>query len=97
MDELTLELITGANQAHIATLLPDGAPHSVPVWAGWEGDLLVFITGPGSRKARNVARDPGSRCRSPTARTPAGWLPSAVASSVSCPAKAAGPSSTGWP
>jgi PPOX class probable F420-dependent enzyme len=58
VDELTFELIDGANQAHLATLLPDGAPHSVPVWAGWEGAHLVFITGPDSRKARNVARDP---------------------------------------
>ena len=58
MDELTFELIAGTNQAHIATVLPDGAPHSVPIWVGWEGDHLAFITGPGSRKARNVARDP---------------------------------------
>jgi PPOX class probable F420-dependent enzyme len=58
IDELTIELIAGANQAHIATLMPDGAPHSVPVWTGWEGDHLAFITGRDSRKARNIARDP---------------------------------------
>jgi PPOX class probable F420-dependent enzyme len=44
--------------AHIATVLPDGSPHSVPLWLGREGDRVVFLTSPNSRKARNVARDP---------------------------------------
>jgi PPOX class probable F420-dependent enzyme len=44
--------------AHLATVLPDGSPHSVPLWAGTHGDHLVFLTGPGSRKARNLRRDP---------------------------------------
>ena len=51
-------LLEGANSAHIATLLPDGAPHSVPVWIGVEGNQITVLTGPGSRKARNVKRDP---------------------------------------
>lgn len=51
-------LFAGTNIAHIASLLPDGSPHSVPVWVGVEGDLLAVLTGPGSRKARNVGRDP---------------------------------------
>ncbi|MEV6373445.1 PPOX class F420-dependent oxidoreductase [Micromonospora musae] len=44
--------------AHLATVLPDGAPHSVPVWIGTHGDHIVILTGPGSRKARNLRRDP---------------------------------------
>jgi PPOX class probable F420-dependent enzyme len=44
--------------AHLATVLPDGAPHTVPLWAGTHGDHIVFLTGPGSRKARNLRRDP---------------------------------------
>ena len=52
------ELCEGANQAHLATILPDGAPHSVPVWVGLEGGQVAFLTGPGSRKARNIALDP---------------------------------------
>lgn len=44
--------------AHLATLLPDGSPHSVPLWVGTEGDQIAFLTGPGSRKARNLRRDP---------------------------------------
>lgn len=43
---------------HLATLLPDGAPHSVPVWTGVEGDRLAFFTETGSRKDRNLQRDP---------------------------------------
>jgi PPOX class probable F420-dependent enzyme len=51
-------LLDGPNIAHVATVLPDGAPHSVPVWIGMEGDLIAFLTSPGSRKARNLAREP---------------------------------------
>jgi PPOX class probable F420-dependent enzyme len=51
-------LFEGANFAHVATVLPDGAPHSVPVWVGLEGDRIAFLTSPGSRKARNLAREP---------------------------------------
>jgi methylmalonyl-CoA/ethylmalonyl-CoA epimerase len=42
-------LVEGANQAHLATLLPDGAPHSVPLWIGLEGDDLAVLTDPNSR------------------------------------------------
>jgi PPOX class probable F420-dependent enzyme len=52
-------LLERPNTAHLATLLPDGAPHSVPVWIDVEGtDKVVILTGPGSRKARNIERDP---------------------------------------
>jgi PPOX class probable F420-dependent enzyme len=51
-------LFDGPNQAHVATLLPDGSPHSVPVFVGVEGDRVAFFTSPRSRKARNVGRDP---------------------------------------
>ena len=52
-------LLERTNYAHIATLLPDGGPHSVPVWIDVEGrDELVVLTSPGSRKARNIKRDP---------------------------------------
>jgi PPOX class probable F420-dependent enzyme len=44
--------------AHLASVLPDGAPHSVPVWIGTHGDQVAILTGPGSRKARNLRRDP---------------------------------------
>ena len=53
-----LELVEGRNFGHVATVLPDGSPHTVAVWLGLEGDHVVFFTQPGSRKARNLARDP---------------------------------------
>lgn len=49
--------LDGASIAHLATLQPDGSPHSVPMWAGVEGERIAFLTAPGSRKARNLARD----------------------------------------
>jgi PPOX class probable F420-dependent enzyme len=50
--------LDGANFAHLATVMPDGAPHAVPVWVGLEGDRIAFLTHPRSRKARNLAADP---------------------------------------
>jgi PPOX class probable F420-dependent enzyme len=44
----------------LATVTPDGAPHLMPVWAVWLSDRLWFSSSNGSRKARNLARDP--RC-----------------------------------
>ena len=44
--------------AHVASVLPDGAPHSVPVWIATVGERVAFLTGPNSRKARNLRRDP---------------------------------------
>jgi PPOX class probable F420-dependent enzyme len=52
------ELFEGANFAHLATVMPDGSPSSVAIWAGLEGDTVVFFTQEGSLKARNIARDP---------------------------------------
>lgn len=51
------ELLDAANFAHLATLMPDGSPQSVPVWVGRDGDRIVICTGEGSLKARNTARD----------------------------------------
>jgi len=48
----------GRNFMHLATVLPDGAPHSIPVWAILEGGRIAFFTQSRSRKARNLARDP---------------------------------------
>ena len=51
-------LFEGPNYAHVATLMPDGSPHSVPVWIGVEAGRVAFLTSPSSRKARNLAQDP---------------------------------------
>jgi PPOX class probable F420-dependent enzyme len=49
--------VDGTSLAHLATILPDGSPHSVPLWIGTHDDHIVFLTGPQSRKARNLRRD----------------------------------------
>jgi hypothetical protein len=51
-------LLDGPNFAHLATLMPDGSPQSVPVWVGREEDHVVICTGEGSLKAKNIRRDP---------------------------------------
>jgi PPOX class probable F420-dependent enzyme len=51
-------LFEGANFGHVATLMPSGAPHSVAVWVGLEGDRIAFFTQPASQKALNLGRDP---------------------------------------
>jgi PPOX class probable F420-dependent enzyme len=50
--------LDGTVLAHLATVLPDGSPHTVPLWVATRGDQIVFLTGPRSRKARNLRRDP---------------------------------------
>jgi PPOX class probable F420-dependent enzyme len=52
------QLIDHANFAHLATLMPDGSPQSVPIWVGREGEHLLVCTGEGSLKAKNTRRDP---------------------------------------
>jgi PPOX class probable F420-dependent enzyme len=52
------ELLDRPNFAHLATLMPDGSPQSVPVWVGRDGDRILVCTGESSLKARNTRRDP---------------------------------------
>lgn len=58
LDPRVRQVLAGTPIAHVATVLPDGAPHSVPVWVGTHGEHVVIMTGPGSQKARNLRRDP---------------------------------------
>ena len=51
-------LLDGPNFAHLATLMPDGSPQSVPVWVGREDDRILICTGEGSLKAKNTRGDP---------------------------------------
>jgi len=44
--------------AHLATVMPDGSPHTVPVWVGVEGDALAVFSIAGHRKDRNIQADP---------------------------------------
>jgi len=52
------QLIDRPNFGHLATLMPDGSPQSVPVWVGREGDRIIINTSEGSLKGKNTKRDP---------------------------------------
>jgi PPOX class probable F420-dependent enzyme len=58
LDPDVRRVLDGTPIAHLATVLPDGSPHVVPVWIGTRGDHVVVFTGPQSRKALNLKRDP---------------------------------------
>ena len=51
-------VLDGRTFFHLATVGPDGSPHSVPVWMLREGDRLAFFTQTGSRKAGHLRADP---------------------------------------
>src|SRR5829696_9679291 len=42
----------------LGTTWPDGRPHLMPVWAVWDGAQLWFSSSLGSRKIRNLRRNP---------------------------------------
>ena len=50
-------LVRGANFAHLATLMRDGAPQVDPVWVDLEGDTILVCTSTNSLKAKNTKRD----------------------------------------
>ena len=52
------QLLDRPNFVHLATVMADGSPQSVPVWAAREGDRIVICTGESSLKAKNTRRDP---------------------------------------
>lgn len=42
----------------VGTVRPDGRPHSAGVGAVWVDDALYFVSGPGTRRARNLVQNP---------------------------------------
>jgi len=58
LDPDVRRVLDGTSLGHLATVLPDGSPHTTPVFVGTHDDQLIFFTGPRSRKARNLRRDP---------------------------------------
>ncbi|TQM38964.1 TIGR03618 family F420-dependent PPOX class oxidoreductase [Pseudonocardia cypriaca] len=44
--------------ATVATIQPDGTPQQSVVWVERDGDDVLFMVGIGSRKERNIRRDP---------------------------------------
>lgn len=63
LSDLTQAPDTGGPNRHscwLTTINADGSPHMTAVGAQWHDDAWWFETGPGTRKARNVTKDP--RC-----------------------------------
>jgi PPOX class probable F420-dependent enzyme len=79
------QLVDRANFAHLATLMPDGSPQSVPVWVGRDGDRVLVSTGEASLKARNTLRDPRVALSIVDFRDPYMEAQLAVASSSAAP------------
>jgi PPOX class probable F420-dependent enzyme len=57
-DPLVRELLAARLVGVLATLDPDGAVHAVPLWVCDGEDAILLATFSGSRKVRNVERDP---------------------------------------
>ena len=58
-DEIRSFLSSGTRTAKVATVRADGRPHVAPVWFAVDDDgSLVFTTGAGTVKGRNLRRDP---------------------------------------
>jgi PPOX class probable F420-dependent enzyme len=52
------DLLAAPALAHVATIGPDGAPQSTPVWFDWDGARLLLALAPDRQKMRNLRRDP---------------------------------------
>ena len=50
----------GRHTAWLATVHPDGRPHVMPIGVLFVDNAFYFNTGPKTRKARNIARNPSS-------------------------------------
>ncbi|MGH9102100.1 MAG: PPOX class F420-dependent oxidoreductase [Acidimicrobiales bacterium] len=48
----------GTRTAKMASVRPDGRPHVAPVWFLLDGDDVVFMTGAGTVKGRDLRNDP---------------------------------------
>jgi PPOX class probable F420-dependent enzyme len=57
-DEVREFLTYGTRTAKLATVSANGMPHVMPVWFVLDGEEIVFTTGAGSVKGRNLRRHP---------------------------------------
>jgi PPOX class probable F420-dependent enzyme len=58
LSESACRLIDGKNYAVLATVNPDGSPHTSVMWVGRDGDDLLMSTVEGRVKHQNMLRDP---------------------------------------
>ena len=93
---------TGGPDRHtcwLATINPDGSPHLTGIGALWADGCFWFETGKGTRKGRNLARDP--RCTLSVATREFDLVVTGEASLVTNPATVAAMAARwaaqGWP
>jgi PPOX class probable F420-dependent enzyme len=55
-DERRAFLMSGTRTGILSTVRADGRPHAAPVWFVLDGDVVVFMTGAGTVKGRNLVR-----------------------------------------
>jgi len=58
IDRRVLELLSGPNYAHVATIGRDGAPRTTAVWVHHDGDLVVIYKEASTLALANLRRDP---------------------------------------
>ncbi len=51
-------LLRPVRPAVLSTVRSDGRPHAAPIWYDLDGTALVFTTGAGTVKGRNLRRAP---------------------------------------
>jgi hypothetical protein len=49
------ERLVAARNYWVATVRPNGSPHTMPVWGLWHEGAFYFSSAPDSRKAKNLA------------------------------------------
>jgi nitroimidazol reductase NimA-like FMN-containing flavoprotein (pyridoxamine 5'-phosphate oxidase superfamily) len=52
------DLLASAKNYWVATVRPDGRPHTVPVWGNWIDGTFYVGAGPETRRGRNLASNP---------------------------------------
>lgn len=52
------DLIDGAYIVALTTILPDGQPHTTPVWCNRQGDVIYINVMKGFRKEKNMRLNP---------------------------------------
>ena len=58
LSEAAVKMAQAKNLAFVATLIPDGSPHLTPAWVDTDGEHILVNTPGGSRKHKNLKRDP---------------------------------------
>jgi PPOX class probable F420-dependent enzyme len=56
-EEIRAFLLEGTRTGKLATLMPNGWPHVIPIWFALDGDEIVFSTGRDTVKGRHVRSD----------------------------------------